>query len=1135
VDNCGNGAANQVQTITISDNTSPTFTRPANITIFTDAACSYDASVTVTGDVTNEADNCSTGIQANFTDVIVNGPCQGSHVITRTWSLVDNCGNPAANQVQTITVSDNTPPTFTRPANITVFTDAACNYDASVAATGDVTNEADNCSTGLQATFNDVTVEGPCEGSHVITRTWSLVDNCGNAAANQVQTITVSDITPPTFTRPADFTIFTDATCNYDASVAATGDVINETDNCSTGIQATFSDLTVDGPCEGSHVITRTWSLVDNCGNAAANQVQTITVSDNTPPTFTRPANITIFTDATCNFNASLAVTGDVTNEADNCSTGIQATFTDVTVSGPCEGSHVITRTWSLVDNCGNAAANQVQTITVSDNTPPTFTRPVNITIYTDAVCNYNASVAATGDVTNEADNCSTGIQATFNDVTVDGPCVGSQVITRTWTLVDNCGNAAANQVQTITVSDIIPPTFTKPANITIFTDIACSYDASIAITGDVTDEADNCSTGIQATFSDVLVDGPCDERHILRTWSLVDNCGNAAANQIQIITINDNTPPVLISAFGIFDVVLDCSDNIGLISALSLVPSAFDNCDPAPNVQLLSDVTAAGSCPNNYVRTRQWNFNDLCGNTSATFTQVITVQDITPPSISCPPNITITYPASTDPSNTGSATAVDLCDNAPDVFYLDSIPGQYCPDSNFIRRKWYGIDVCGNQNTCIQWITIQDHGTICGSVHDDLGQGIVGVQIQLMADMNGNQLVDGGDTLVTTTTTSGVNGTYCFNNIRPCNYVIVEVQPATYGNLSDFDSSPDPDGDDTSDGSDNQVPVALSQGENDVDNNFIDIICPTVVPTLPFDTICSGQSVSLQINSLNLGALSYSWNFGSGSTPSTGLGLGPHTISYVTTTPNQLNGASVAITISKAGCPNLVGQVTLIDVNPYPNAAINTSTEDICYYANKTFQPTAPLIPGATYNWTFGSGAVPATATGYGPHTVYYTTAETKTVKLVIHPNEAGAQCPDSSTVSFTILSCPASVLGYVLNNTLGPISGVTVKLYVDANNDGVKDTTVAIRTVTTSNVVPFVGLYVMASLTPGGYVIEETQPSGWLNYDDYDASNDGDLVPNVSGLDNKIPVTLLASEVDSMNNSLNLRSQDPLQGMYL
>src|SRR6185295_12132426 len=204
--------------------------------------------------------------------------------------------------------SDNTAPTFTAPANATIYTSASCTYDASVAATGDVTNEADNCSTGLQATFTDVTVAGPCQGSHVITRTWHLVDNCGNAAADQVQTITVSDNTAPTFTAPANTTIYTSVSCTY--------------------------NVTVDGPCEGSHIITRTWHLVDNCGNAAADQVQTITVSDNTAPTFTAPANTTIYTSATCTYDASVAATGDVTNEADNCSTGLNATYTDVVTNG---------------------------------------------------------------------------------------------------------------------------------------------------------------------------------------------------------------------------------------------------------------------------------------------------------------------------------------------------------------------------------------------------------------------------------------------------------------------------------------------------------------------------------------------------------------------------------------------------------------------------------------------------------------------------------------------------------------------------------------------------------------------------------------------------------------------------------
>jgi hypothetical protein len=311
---------------------------------------------------------------------------------------------------------------------------------------------------------------------------------------------------------------------------------------------------------------------------------------------------------------------------------------------------------------------------------------------------------------------------------------------------------------------------------------------------------------------------------------------------------------------------------------------------------------------------------------------------------------------------------------------------------------------------------------------------------------------------------------------------------------------------------------VILGQSENDADNNFVDIICPQVLPTLPYDTICSGQSVVLQINSLGLGSLTYSWNFGSGSSPGTGTGLGPHTVSYITTTQNQTNGASVVLTVSKAGCPDLTGEVTKIDVNAYPNAAINTSLLPVCYYTNKTFQPVAPIIPGATYDWNFGTLAVPPTATGYGPHTVYYTSPGTKTVKLVIHPNEAGAQCPDSSTVSFTINLCMGSIAGFVKSVAGVGIPGVTVKLYRDANLDGIPDS-LALRTVITFPSGPNIGLYVFASLHPGNYLIIETQPSGWLDFDDYDSSNDGDLLANTSGLDNLIPATVLPSEADLDN----------------
>ncbi len=344
-DDCTNSTV-VTQLITIDDNTGPTFTVPADITVSKDADCSYDASVSITGDVTDEADNCDNTLDATYSDDVNPGTCEGQVIITRTWTLVDDCGNTTI-QVQTITAADNLlGPTFTAPANITISKDALCNYDASVAITGDVTDEDDNCDTSLNATFLDDVAPGTCEGQVIITRTWSLTDDCG-LTTSHVQIITVSDnVLAPTFTAPANITISKDALCNYDASVAITGDVTDEDDNCDTSLNATFLDDVAPGTCEGQVIITRTWSLTDDCG-LTTSHIQIITVADNVlAPTFTAPANITISKDALCNYDASVAITGDVTDEADNCDTSLNATFLDDVAPGACEGQVIITRTW---------------------------------------------------------------------------------------------------------------------------------------------------------------------------------------------------------------------------------------------------------------------------------------------------------------------------------------------------------------------------------------------------------------------------------------------------------------------------------------------------------------------------------------------------------------------------------------------------------------------------------------------------------------------------------------------------------------------------------------------------------------------------------------------------------------------
>jgi len=570
-------------------------------------------------------DNCTANddLVVSNTDVAT-GSCP--IVITRTYTVTDLSNNASVDIIHIIKLKDDTPPTFTAPTDITIYKDAACAYDADVTITGDVTDEADNCSVG-EATYADVTnATDPC--SIIITRTWSLVDDCGNpAAADQVQIITVEDNTPPTFTVPADITIYKDADCNYDADVTITGDVTDEADNCTTTLDATFTDAVADGSCEGEQIITRTWSLVDDCTNAAADQIQIITVEDNTVPTFTVPADITIYKDAACAYDADVTITGDVTDEADNCTTSLDATFTDAVADGSCEGEQIITRTWSLVDDCTNAAADQIQIITVEDNTAPTFTAPADITIYKDAACAYDADVTITGDVTDEADNCTTTLDATYSDAVADGSCEGEQIITRTWSLVDDCNNAAADQIQIITVEDNTAPTFTAPADITIYKDADCNYDAGVAFTGDVTDEADNCSVG-EAIYTDVTdATNPCSIK-ITRTWSLVDDCGNAAADQVQTITVEDNTPPTAVCQD--ITIQLDFHGD-ARIAVSDIDDGSSDAC---------SNVTLAASqieftCEDVGDNIVTLTVTDDCGNVS-TCEATVTVEDHIAPVIGC-------------------------------------------------------------------------------------------------------------------------------------------------------------------------------------------------------------------------------------------------------------------------------------------------------------------------------------------------------------------------------------------------------------------------------------------------------------------------------------------------------------------
>src|SRR5690606_39534778 len=104
---------------------------------------------------------------------------------------------------------------------------------------------------------------------------------------------------------------------------------------------------------------------------------------------------------------------------------------------------------------------------------------------------------------------------------------------------------------------------------------------------------------------------GACDVNDALtRALTIVDECGNAAGNFTQTITVSDNEAPEWVEDAGALDAALDCDDQTAIDAALAAEPTATDNCSDYTIEEVLPYTTTPGTCDGNYTITRTWTLD---------------------------------------------------------------------------------------------------------------------------------------------------------------------------------------------------------------------------------------------------------------------------------------------------------------------------------------------------------------------------------------------------------------------------------------------------------------------------------------------------------------------------------------------
>jgi hypothetical protein len=211
---------------------------------------------------------------------------------------------------------------------------------------------------------------------------------------------------------------------------------------------------------------------------------------------------------------------------------------------------------------------------------------------------------------------------------------------------------------------------------------------------------------------------GTCNNNILWKIGGLYDDWYYGKIDDIGIWNRTLTEQEILNLYNGTIDTTLEmnCPENI-TVSCINEVPlpdttlvKVTGNCENI-TIEFISDISDNMSCPETITRT--YRATDDCGNI-VTCSQLIIVNDLEPPVISCPPNMTFTCGSIIPPAVTTVPEFISeggyISDNCgvvelnviEDIPEIDNILGTF-------TRTYQTVDNCGNVATCSHVIEIID------------------------------------------------------------------------------------------------------------------------------------------------------------------------------------------------------------------------------------------------------------------------------------------------------------------------------------------------------------------------------------------------------------------------------------------